>query len=247
MIKELIREISEANQQKKIRRVVLGLGYIAVDVEGSGVGLCANIMPEEKASCTVFPRAGSLKGSRVADMLASGHQADLLSRSIALATINAVSNQEGCGSEEDVFDKVAIRQGDRAVMVGLIGPVAAMLKERGCALDVFEHRDVKNELIRPQDALGESISRADIIILTATTIVNASLQDILALKNRARAVILMGPSTPMIPRAFSSTSITFLAGCRVVDAPRAMDIIMEGGGTQVLYKKAAMKKIIREI
>ena len=247
MIEEIIREVPKISHQQKIRQVVLGLGYIAVEVEGSGVGLCANILPEEKTSCTVFARAGSLKGSTVADILDLGRKTDLLSRSITLATANAVSNQEGSGYEGDVFDKVGVRQSDRATMVGFIAPVAAMLKAGGCTVDVFEHRDIRDERIRPHDAMEESMSRADIVILTATTIVNGSIRDILPLKTRARAVILMGPSTPMLPKAFSATPITLIAGCRVVDARRAMDIVMEGGGTQILYKNAAMKKIIREI
>jgi uncharacterized protein (DUF4213/DUF364 family) len=248
MFSELLREVPERKQQQKIRRVVLGLGYIAVEVEGSGVGLCANILHEEKASCTVFPRAGSLKGSRVSDLLDLGLGGDLLNRSIALAAVNAVSNQEkDSGLEEDVFETVAVREGERVVMVGFIAPVAAMLETKGCTVDIFEHRRHKDARIRPHEAMEESLSRADIAIVTATSIINGSLPDILACRNDARAVILMGPSTPMLPRVFSSTPVTFLAGCRVVDAEKAMGIVMEGGGTKVLYKNAAMKKIIREI
>ncbi len=248
MFSELIREVPERKQQKRIRRVVLGLGYIAVEVEGSGVGLCANILPEEKASCTVFSKAGSLKGSRVSDLLDLGLKGDLLGRSIALAAVNAVSNQEeDSGVEEDVFETVAVREGDRVVMVGFIAPVVAMLKAKGCTVDIFEHRRHEDVRIRPQEAMEDCLSRADVAIVTATSIINGSLPDILACRSEARAVILMGPSTPMLPRAFSPTPVTFLAGCRVIDAGKALDIVMEGGGTQVLYKQAAMKKIIREI
>lgn len=248
MFSELIREVPETKQQQKISRVVLGLGYIAVEVEGSGVGLCANILPEEKTGCTVFPRSGSLKGSRVSDLLELGLKGDLLGRSIALAAVNAVSNQEkDSGVEQDVFEAVAVHEGERVVMVGFIAPVAAMLKAKGCTVDIFEHRRLDDARIRPQEAMEECFSRADVAVITATSIINGSLGDILAFKSNARAVILMGPSTPMLPRAFSSTPVTFLAGCRVVDAGKAMDIVMEGGGTQVLYRNTAMKKIIREI
>ena len=117
MFSELIREVPETKQQQKISRVVLGLGYIAVEVEGSGVGLCANILPEEKTGCTVFPRAGSLKGSRVSDLLELGLKGDLLGCS---GRGHAVSNQEkDSGVEQDVFEAVAVRRRE-GVMVGFI-------------------------------------------------------------------------------------------------------------------------------
>lgn len=248
MFSELIREVPETRQQQKISRVVLGLGYFAVEVEGSGVGLCANILSQEKTSCTVFPRAGSLKGSRVSDLFELGMKGGLPGRSIALAALNAVSNQEkDSGAQEDVFEAAGVREGDRVVMVGFIAPVAAMLKAKGCTVDIFEHRRHDDVRIRPQEAMKECLSRADVAIVTATSIINGSLSDILAFQSGARAMILMGPSTPMLPRVFSSTPVTFLAGCRVVDAGKALDIVMEGGGTQILYKNAAMEKIIRKI
>lgn len=248
MFSTLIREIPEAARGQRVGRVVLGLGYIAVEVEGSGVGLSANILHEHEASrsCTVFPKAGSLKGRRVDDLLSLGQGSDILGRAIALAAVNAVSNGEGSGREEDLFDVLPIREGNRAVMVGFIAPIVQMLKERGCAVEIFEHRRIQDERIRSQDTMEESLARADLVILTATSIINGSLPEILGHEMPARNIVLMGPSTPLLPGAFSSTPVTMLAGCRVVDGEKALNIVMEGGGTQVLYRQSAMKKTIRE-
>lgn len=245
MIESLIKAVSEEDRGRKILRAVLGLGYTAVEVEGRNVGLSANISASAPASCTVFRKAGSLRGMQAGEVLDLGFEADLISRSLSLATFNAVSGSQGY--EGDVFAKIAVRQGDRAAMVGFMAPVARMLQSRGLIVDAFDNKEINDNCIRPADQMQQALIQADIVILTATTLINGSLGDIITLPLQAREVILMGPSTPMVPGLFSATPITFLAGCRVIDGARALGIVMEGGGTEVLYCQGAMKKIIQEV
>lgn len=246
MIESLIKAVSEEDRSRKVLNAVLGLGYAAVEVEGKGVGLSANISPVP-AGCTVFRKAGSLKGSPAGEVLDLGLENDLISRSLSLATFNAVNNSLSQGYEGDVFAKISVREGDRAAMVGFMAPVARMLQEQGLTVDAFELKDMKDDCIRPADEMQQALMQADIVILTATTLINGSLGDILKMPVKARNVILMGPSAPMAPLLFSATPITFLAGSRVIDGAKTLRIVMEGGGTEVLYRQGAMKKIIQEV
>ena len=227
--------------------MVFGLGYIAVEIEGPRVGLSANIADTSMAGCSVFPRAGTLRGLSVGEALGFFSQNDLLSRSFALATLNALKAHEPDHDDTDVFDHVSVEGSDSVVMVGYIEPIAAMLQRKGARVAVFEHRALNATVIKPEQDMGMAIKDADIIILTATTIINNTLRDILARPTTARDVILMGPSTPMIPEAFAATPITHLAGSLVIDREKAFQIVMEGGGTQALYRSNAMKKIHQEV
>jgi len=246
-MERLIKTVSDTEKQRRVEQVVLGLGYIAVELEGQRVGLSANIADTSLSGCSVFGGAGTLKGSKVAELLDLGEQDNLLSRATVLAAINAIRNTEETAPGVDVFERMAVQSGEHVVMIGFIAPVAAMLKKAGAEVSVFEKRALDAALIRPEQEKPQAFAEADIIILSATTILNNTISELLTLTNTARDVILMGPSTPMIPDVFVSTPVTYLAGSAVIDGKKALQIVMEGGGTQALYRAGAMKKIHQEV
>jgi len=246
-MEQLLKTVSDAEKQLIIEQVVLGLGYIALELEDGRVGLSANIADTSMLGCSVFGRAGTLKGATVAEILELGLQDNLISRAVALAAVNAISNTVDLSTGADVIDRIQVHSGERVVMVGLIAPVVSMLKKAGADVSVFEKRTLDIPLIRSENERPKAFAEADIIILSATTIMNNTLDELLALPNKAREVILMGPSTPMVRDVFASTPITYLAGSAVTDGKKAQQIVMEGGGTQALYKAGAMIKIHQEV
>ncbi len=247
MLDDLIKTVSDPDKRIRLRQVVLGLCYIAVQLENDSVGLSANIMFDRTADCAVFKMADELKGSSVGEILAFAGQQDLLSRAVCLATINALINIEGCGLSGDIFNEISLHQGDRAVMIGYIEPVARMLKNSGCIVSVYDNRFDTDPLTNNREPLDSACSGADIIVITATSIINNTIKDIFKFSEDAPEVIVMGPSTPMAHAAFISTPVSYLAGSQVTDAEKAMDIVMEGGGTPLLYRFNAIKKIFHKV
>ena len=71
-------------------------------------------------------------------------------------------------------------------------------------------------------------------IITATTLLNNTFEEIINLLGTPRAVAIMGPSTPLMPAIFRNTPVTHLGGAVVADSARVMRIISEGGGTPAL-------------
>ena len=242
-----IAALSEREKSLRVTRAVFGLGYHSVQLENGAVGLSANIIRERQGDCSVFKAAGTLRGAPVGELLEPHQGGDLLSRSLCLAAFNALTNTGGCGAEGDVFDRIDVKQGDRVAMVGLIEPVAAMLKGRGCEVSVFEERPADHQLVNHPATMAERCQEADIIIVTATSLINDTFDDIMPHAANAREVILMGPSTPLSGEAFASTPVTWLAGSRVIDPDRAIEIVMEGGGTKVLFRHGAMVKMIMKV
>lgn len=231
----------------RVLRAVLGLGYHAVQLENGSVGLSANILRGRRGNCTVFNAAGTVRGSRVGDLLDLHVRGDLLTRSLCLAAFNALVNIEGSGDEGDVFDRIDVKEGDRVAMVGLIEPVAAMLKRKGCEVRVYEERTVEHPLVDDPATMAERCGEADLIIVTATSLINDTFDEIMGHAANAREVVLMGPSTPLSGEAFAATPVTCLAGSRVIDPDAAFTIVMEGGGTQALFRRGAMVKIVRKV
>jgi uncharacterized protein (DUF4213/DUF364 family) len=247
MLDDLIKTLSDTDKQMRLRRVVMGLCYIAVQLENGNVGLGANISNSRTTDCAVFDKAGTLKGSFVGEILRVKERGNLLFNAVCLASINALKNIDGCGLSGDIFDEILLNKGDRAVMIGNIAPVAAIFKNKGCIINVYDNRFDGDPLLNNQEPMDSACSRADIIVITATSIINYTINDILKFSKKAREVIIMGPSTPMAHTAFISTPISYLAGSQVTDAEKALDIVMEGGGTPLLYRSNAMKKIFHKV
>lgn len=247
MLEKCIDSIVDHARGRVVSRALIGSGFIVVQLDDSSVGLCANIHHDPDGSCSVYQKAGTLAGSKATDLLALSTEPDPISRGLALATVNAIAPALGRPPVGDLFDHVAVDPGDRVVMVGFIAPVAAMLKAKGCDVSVFEDRKRRHPLMVPRHEMPFRVRSADIVILTGTTIVNGTITDILSLPKKARTVIIMGPSTPMIPSVFAGTGVSYLAGSSVVDPDRAFSMVMEGGGTRHLQKCGAISKAYMEV
>ncbi|MCX6697652.1 MAG: DUF364 domain-containing protein, partial [Methanoregula sp.] len=73
-----------------------------------------------------------------------------------------------------------------------------------------------------------------VAIITATTLLNDTLEDVLADLGEPRHVALLGPSTPLCPEIFRGTPVNHLGGSIVRDTDKIMQIISEGGGTTAM-------------
>jgi uncharacterized protein (DUF4213/DUF364 family) len=49
---------------------------------------------------------------------------------------------------------------------------------------------------------------------------------------RCREVVMLGPSTPLVPEAFAFTPVTWLSGVVVTSPPDLLRVVSEGGGTR---------------
>jgi len=99
------------------------------------------------------------------------------------------------------------------------------LKGKGVELEVIEREDQLDPL-----------QNCDVALVTATSIINNTLGDILSATGGAREVAILGPSTPYAPAAFAGTPVTFLAGSTIADPDRVRAVVREGGGTQTMGK-----------
>jgi hypothetical protein len=70
-----------------------------------------------------------------------------------------------------------------------------------------------------------------VAIVTATTLLNQTLEEILNELGRPRHVALIGPSTPLCEEIFRRSPVTHLGGSAIVDAAGLLQVISEGGGT----------------
>jgi len=226
-------ETSAKNQQ--IVDLRIGLGYVCVKLDSGVAGLAAVIQDTMPGGCTVLKEAGTLAGSCSADLLkylVDGQNA--LHRAIGLATANALTvRPEDSAEDREATTYFNLQPGEKVTMVGLFAPLVERIRTTGAFLTVIERNPERCSLISDEEK-KESLKNCDVAIITATTLLNNTLEETLLLLGKPRIVALLGPSTPLVPVIFQGTPVTHLGGAVNTNASRILQIISEGGGTPAL-------------
>jgi uncharacterized protein (DUF4213/DUF364 family) len=232
---DYLRPVSEGLIAADVR---IGLGYTSVRLDNGNVGL-AWTGQSNSGSCTHEPKAGTLAGRPVTELIAMlASPRNPLSRTIGLAAANAVA--AGLPRPEttnvDVLDLLDVQASDHVAMVGFFGPLLPGLRRTGCRLDVVELKSDKPDTISPEEGYA-ALAECSVAIITGTSMVTGTLDELLTSLGNPRAAVILGPSTFMRPEVFTGTAVTHLAGARIHNASAAEKIVSEGGGTMILKQR----------
>ncbi|MDD3994532.1 MAG: DUF364 domain-containing protein [Dehalococcoidales bacterium] len=241
---KIVSHLHPVSEGIKVADIRIGLGYSSVHLDNGNMGV-AWTAHNDSGNCTHENRAGKLAGSPASELLEMLVSAEKpLSRTIGLATANAlVAGLPGRQfAEKDAFDMVGVNAEDKVVMVGFFGPVIPKLKQTGCKLDVLELKSNRPGTISPEDG-GKELAECSVAIITATSIITDTFDDLMAGLGNPRAVIVLGPSTLMYPPVFTGTPVTHLAGSLVKNASGVKKIVSEGGGTMILKQYLDFKTV----
>ncbi len=224
----------------RIERLVIGLGYTAA-LTGKGLGLSYTLI-SRKDSCTVNPTAGSFAGGTIGDALEviGRDTGGIINRTILIALFNSTvdfGSLKNAGS--DAVELMALRPQDRVYMVGYFEPLVAAVESRCASLKIIEERHGATT-----DVIEAGEWNSDANIITSTSLINGTFEDIARKCERSRANCLMGPSTPLDPELFEGRNIGFLAGLKPVNYERVLEIVSEGGGTK-LFNRHCEKIVVR--
>jgi uncharacterized protein (DUF4213/DUF364 family) len=222
----------------------IGLGYTAVCLEDNSCGLAYTLHEKEYESCSVIPDAGSLKGRKASELIPWMTSPDVTASAVGLATLNALIHPSPAAVEADVLDLVPVGQGDTVGMIGYFGPLVEPLKKEALALHIFERKPDPEYGILPEAAAQDLLPQCHVVIMSATTLLNHTIDGLLGLAKTAREIAVLGPSTPFLPEIFSRHGVTMLSGLQVTDPARILQIVSEAGGTRQ-FLRAARKLSLR--
>jgi uncharacterized protein (DUF4213/DUF364 family) len=79
----------------------------------------------------------------------------------------------------------------------------------------------------PAEAAAEVVPQADVLAMTSTTLINGTLDGLLALRKPGAKVLLLGPSTPLHPLLFEH-GVEMLSGAMVTDVDPVLHLIRQG-------------------
>lgn len=230
-----------------VEKVILGLGYSGVKLSTGQVGVCFTFQTEISLSCCqIYKRAGTLAGSSAVDMMNMARSWDLSESVVGIATVNALSSicidnnpQAYLVSKGNILDQIAFEKEDTVVFVGRISPLINRIEGKVDKIFVLE-RDLnrRENGVLPDTACEEVLPRADVAIISGTTLANGTIDRLIELPRKAREIAIVGASASVVPDPLFQRGATGVGGIRALDPDKLLQIVAEGGGTPQLKAAA---------
>ena len=224
-------------QKVNVDILSLGLGYTAVTTSDGGIGLSYTYFGDKK-SCLVLNKHIDYEGQSADRLLEKIKSDNTVERSMALALINALNYNEALNLPEDddnkiMFDKLKIGKDRKVAMVGYFPPLVRNFEQIGVSLEVL---DSSRGLGQKEEFYNKLKNWAQVLLLTSTSVLNNSTEEILAHVGEKVKTVMLGPSTPMVADAFSHLPVDMFAGTVPIDKEKTLKAIRHGMGTPVLHR-----------
>lgn len=217
----------------QVADVRIGLGYTAVLLENGNAGLAYTFRDNLQGGCSAYQNIRPLAGRPAKDLIQLFDLESPLETAIALATANALFNVPGRNYfQGDIIEHLDLNPNDHVGMVGHFGPLAPVIKQKVNKLYIFEQIDFPQANLLPIKEAGNLLPKCQTALITSTTIINHTIDQLLELTDSCRNIILLGASTPLTHTVFENTQVSMLSGV-IVDNPEAvLQVVSEGGGMQ---------------
>jgi len=232
IIQEIIEALEEKAKNKKVEDLRIGLCYTAVLLNDGHLGLAYTFHSPKIPPCNKSLEAGKIKGKSAIEIIHYALSDHLLESSVGIATINAIVNQQIDNAiEGDILDVINLKRSDIVGMVGFFGPLITPLKKSVKKVYIFEEKHITNfSDVYPSEKTSEILPECDVIIISATTLINKTIESLLRSSKGARETIILGATTTFLPQVFRKRGVTMLSGIKVLDKDRMIRIVSEGGG-----------------
>jgi uncharacterized protein len=247
-----------------VERAVVGLFFTGVKLGNGIAGACATpikTIPEAvccPSSAMAMPFPGKLKGRPAFDLAREALSENGIRRAVGIAAMNALADtcwrrrphpEVELRSGIDAFDATQMHPGDNVVVVGAFVPFLRELKRRRQPFLVLEQdpATLKPEelpFFRPAEQAGSVVPEADVLLITGTTLLNDTLEDLLAWAKPAARVTMVGPTVSLLPDAFLRRGADILGTVRITDPDAFLDTLAEGGSGYHFLGRSAQKVVL---
>ncbi|MBI4573710.1 MAG: DUF364 domain-containing protein [candidate division NC10 bacterium] len=231
---EITRLLGAEAKSIRIADVRIGLGYTAVLLESGRAGVAYTFREDLPSGCSPLSGERPLAGRNADELLVYLLSSNPLQRALGLATANALAWGRGrtnC-AEGDILDALALRPDDRVGMVGFFGPLVPRIEDRVASLIIFERTSGMAPGVEPAERASALLPACSVALISSTTLINGSLDPLLHAAMGCREVVLLGPSTPLLPEACAGTPVTWLSGIVITQPREVLRVVSEGGGTR---------------
>jgi uncharacterized protein len=247
-----------------VERAVIGLFFTGVKLSNGIAGACATpikTIPEAvccPSSAMAMPFPGKLRGRPALDLAREALGDNGIRRAVGIAAMNALADTcWRCRPHPDTelrfgidaFDATEMRPSDRVVVVGAFVPFLRELKRRRQPYLVLEQDPATlkaDELpfFRPAEEAARVVPDADVLLITGTTLINDTLEDLLRWAKPNARVTMVGPTVSLLPDAFLRRGADILGTIRITDPDAFLDMLAEGGSGYHFLGRTAQKVVL---
>ena len=220
---KLIDELISLTPEEEVMDLAVGVGWTAVLSKYAGMAMTLKSDEEPRD----IERLHEMNTRELAKLLRSWN---FLEASIGLAAINSTIPPPENYRVVNALD-LALKEseGKTVTMVGYFPGYVEKFRERAKRFYVLELNQCflsSNSNVLFTFAAEEVIPESDIVVMTATTIINKSVERLLQLASSAK-VYLLGPSTPMTEVLFDY-GVDIIGGVRVKDGGKLIRAVKNG-------------------
>ena len=235
--------ITAVPEDARVSECLAGLSWFLVRSIGTGVAMRPRDMEGPVRN------AGQIAGMRLRDLASWIKSWNFYEAAMGLAAINSALNAQevltsNCGElldetkTQDIF--TCLRDELRGKRVAVIGHFHNLERLSGiCELSILERKPGTGDI--PDPACEYILSEQDVVIMTATTLINKTMPRLLALSRNAR-IVVAGPSTPLHPLMFEH-GVDLLGGLVVDDQHSVWRAVAEGGQKALFTQGGRMVKV----
>jgi uncharacterized protein (DUF4213/DUF364 family) len=247
-----------------VERGVVGIFFTGVKLDNGIAGACATPLETVRETfCCASPvaagrSAGVMRGCRAFDLAGEALGPNGLGRALGIAAMNALADT--CWRRHphpdaelrvgvDAFDATLIRPTDKVVLVGAFVPFLRELKRRRQPFLVLEQnrgalKPDELPFFRPAAEAAAVIPQADVVLITGASLVNDTLEDLLALTKGVSRVTVVGPTIGLLPDTLLRRGADILGSVRVTEPDRFLDVLAEGGGAPDFLGRSVQKVVL---
>jgi uncharacterized protein (DUF4213/DUF364 family) len=248
-----------------LERAVIGLFFTGVKLSDGSGGICATLaksVPEAvccPSSSAQLNTPGKLCGRKAVEFLEDLNARSPLRRILAIATLSALcasarklSPPTGytIRSGVDALSAIAVPPDAHVVVVGAFVPVIKALKTRGQSFCILEQDPATlkpDELpfFAPAERAPQEVPKGDLLVVTGTTLINGTLESILAAAKPTARIVVVGPTASVAPDALFRRGVSLVGGVEVTNPDVLLDLLAEGASGYHFFGKAA-ERIVME-
>lgn len=248
-----------------IERAVIGLFFTGVKLSTGHAGACVTpikTIPEAvccPSSAMAMPFPGKMAGKPARDAVKEAFSDHGIRRAVGIATINALADLASRRRPHplaelhrgvDAFQANVFAPGDLTVVVGAFVPFLKELKRRGQPFLVLEKdpatlKPEEMPFFRPAEMAAEIVPQADVLLVTGSTLLNDSMEELLRMARPDARVTLVGPTVGMLPDAFLARGADILGGVQITAPDEFLDLLAEGGSGYHFFGRVCEKMVLQ--
>jgi len=231
IVDQLISEVRDTAKKRVAVEVRIGLKYTAVLLDDGGCGLAATLSHQLPYPLE-YP--GNFRNRGAGELVDLARSTSILPSSVGVAAINALLKSENIEIVTgDITKYLRISKKDTVGMVGAFVPLIPWVQSRAGKLFVFERHPLQGTgEYQPDWAEPLLLPQCSVVIITAASIANKTIDSLLGYLKGAHMVALAGPTTPLSSKVFKKTRINILSGIKVINPHKLLEIVSQGGGTR---------------